>query len=207
MEQKVEPKVIISQKSGNQLEFLSTEMIDFHSTESVKSYCGEFELTLKGQKKEIRDSIEPKAEIQIWVGNKEGLPKIMAGYIDKIVTEKKEGSDEIIQILGRTYDAFFLVDAKVSGKIIFERGYSQAVREILKDTPFNEGKVENSTGKGILVFRNISLMELIKNITEENGWIFMIDHDKNYYYSPNMPQKSVATLEDKDIKSYKIITE
>jgi prophage tail gpP-like protein len=206
MERKVELKVIISQKSGNQLEFLSQEIIDFHSTESVKSYCGEFELTLKGQKKEIRDSIEPKAEMQIWVGNKEGIPKIMAGYIDKIVTEKKENSEEIIKILGRTYDAL-LVDTKVSGKIIFERGYSQAVREILKDTPFKEGKVENSTGKGILIFRNISQMEVIKNITEENGWIFMIDHDKNYYYSPNMPQKSVATLEDKDIKSYKIVKE
>ena len=205
MERKIETKVIISQESGSVLELRTPDIIDFHSTESVAAYCGSFELTLKSQKKENRDVIQPKAEMQIWVGEKEGdLHKLMAGYIDEIVTEKKQDMDEVLKISGRSYDSL-LVDTKISGNMVFEEGYSDVIRQLLKNTPFKEGKVEDSTGRGVLFFRNISVMEVIRNITEENGWIFNLDHDKNYHYFKNRPQEVAKTLEAEDIKSYRIV--
>ena len=158
MAEKTDIKIIMNSRKGK-LEFSSGEAINFHSNASVSSYCDAYELTLKDQKKEIRDLIEPKIEIEIWVCVKgDGFQKIMAGYIDKIVTEKKEESDAIIKIYGRSYAAF-LVDTKISGKIEFHDGYSQVVRMILKDTPFSEGKVDNSSEKGVLIFRNISIIK------------------------------------------------
>lgn len=205
MEEKNECKVIIYSKSGK-FEISNPEMLDFHSKVSVETYCAIFNLTFKSPSEEIRNSIEPKQEIEIWTGKKEELHKIVAGYIDKIVTEKKENSDEVTHLIGRSYDAL-LVDTKISGKIVFEAGYTQIIRMLLKNTPFSEGEVVDSKGSGILYFRNIAIMEIIKNITEYNNWAFRLDYDKKYYFIPCLPQKSVRTLGEKDIKSYKFVKE
>jgi len=203
MGEQTELKVFMYSRTGR-LEIPSTDIINFHSNASVKSYCDTFQLTLKQQKGELGSLIEPKKEIEIWAGKKEEFHKLIAGYIDKIVTEKKENLDEITQIFGRSYDAV-LVDTKISGKIDFEQGYSQAIRMLLKNTPFSEGEVENSTGKGTLIFRGIAIMEIIKYIVEVSGWIFRLDYDKKYHFIRALPQKSVHTLENKDIKSYRIV--
>jgi hypothetical protein len=205
MEEKSECKAIIYSKSGK-LEISSTEMLNFHSTASVKAYCAIFELTFKSPKKEISDLIEPKQEIEVWTGKKEELHKIMAGYIDKIMTEKKENSDEVMRIIGRSYDAL-LVDTKISGKIVFEEGYSQVIRMLFKSMPFTEGEVVGSSEKGIIFFRNIAIIEIIKNIADYNGWAFRLDYDKRYYFTPSLPQTNIPTLGSKDIKSYKFVRE
>jgi hypothetical protein len=204
MEKQPESKVIIYSRTGK-IEIARSEIIDFHSTSSVDSFCASIELTIRGQKKEIKDLIEPKREIEIWIKIKENWEKLEAGYIDKIVLEKKENSDETIQIYGRSYEAI-LVDTKITGIIEFRQGYSNVIRAILKDTPLVEGEVENSSEEGTIFFRNIAIIEVIKNIMENNNWIFRVDKNKIYYFSKN-PPKNEHHLGSNDIKGYRIVKE
>jgi hypothetical protein len=198
-----ESKVIIFSKKGK-IELNTSEIIDFHGSASVSSFAGDFHLNLKGQRKEVCDSITPKDEIEIWAGNHEsGLHKIMAGFIDKIVMNKNEKSEETMEILGRTYEAI-LIDTKISGKIEFKAGYAEVVRTVLKNSPFIEGELVVGREQGVLIFHNISVMELIQNILEDNAWVFILDYDKKYSFLPKMPEK-VHNLEKKDIRSYKFV--
>lgn len=203
MEKRNENKVIIYSRTGK-LEIPREEILNFHSIGSVDSFCDSIELAIKGQKKEIRDLIEPKKEIEVWIKIAEDWKKIVAGYIDKVVTEKKENSDEITKIYGRSYEAI-LVDTKIAGRIEFKQGYSEVIRTILKNTPLIEGDVENGSEEGTFLFRGIAIMEIIKNMVEYNHWTFMVDEDKKYYFKKTFPQKTIPSLGSKDIKSYRIV--
>ena len=122
MQKTVDKRIVIRKVSGTAYEIPDSEIIDFKSTESVESFCGLFELSLHTENKETRDLVGPKDEIEIWVGYKDqGLNKIMAGYIDRVVIEKKESSAEIMYVFGRSYDSI-LTDHKVSVKLTIPKG-------------------------------------------------------------------------------------
>jgi hypothetical protein len=198
-----ESKVIILSKKGK-IELCTSEVIDFHGSASVSTFAGNFHLNLKGQSQEICDSILPRDEIEIWCGKHEtGLHKIMAGFIDKIVMKKNEKSEETIEIHGRTYEAI-LIDTKVSGKIEFKAGYAEAIRALLKNSPFIEGELAAGREIGNLVFHDISMMEIIQNMLEDNAWVFILDYDKKYSFLPRMPEK-VHNIGKKDILKYEFV--
>ncbi len=201
MDEPSDCKVVIYSKT-EKMEFLQSNIENFQSTASVVAYCDIFELNLKSQKI-ISNLIEPKQEIEIWAGKKGVFVKIMAGYIDEVVAQKKDASGETVQINGRSYTAI-LTDTRISGKIDFKNGYSEVISLIFKNTPFIEGKVDHGDEKGTLFFRNIAIIEIIKNLSEHNGWVFRMDYDKKYYFTRNLPEK-VHQLDSKDILSYKIV--
>jgi hypothetical protein len=197
-----ECRVIIYGNKGK-IELPSSEIIDFQSKDSLNAQCGSLELKIKGQKKEITDSIEPKNEIEVWVSQKGESHKLAAGYIDEIILEGAENSEETIQIIGRSYESI-LVDKKISGTISFENGYAQVIKKILEDTPIKEGNIQTGTEKGTINFRNISKMEIIQNIAEHTTWIFDVDKDKKAMFLPKLPERPAHLIKKEDIKKYKI---
>lgn len=201
-ENKTECRVIIYGKTGK-IELPSSEMIDCHVKQSIGSQCDLLELKIKGQKKEITDLIEPKREIEVWVGSKDKLNKLAAGYIDEIAIEVNENSEEKIQIVGRSYESI-LVDKKISGAISFDNGFAQVIKKILEDTPLQEADIQTGKEKGTIIFRNISKMEIIQNISEHTTWVFDVDREKKVLFLPKLPEKPAHVIKKEDMKSYTI---
>ena len=182
-----------------------SDILSMKTTSSVNQYCGTFIVTVKddaGQNSKIADV---KNEIEIWAGYVEtGINKIMAGYIDELVFQKKEESGVTVEIHGRSYESF-LFDNKVSGKIEFTKGFSQVVREILKGSPFNQKGIQDSEGAGVVIFRNTPMIDLIRQLSEDISWVFRIDYDKVFYFQPTFSGTTQHhTLTTKDVKSFKI---
>lgn len=198
-------KIIIINRVGKRNRISDSDILNIETSASVDQYCGTFNVTLKNDGGKNSKIAEPKDEIQIWAGYAEtGIKKIMAGYIDEVQIQKKEESGETVEIFGRSYESL-LFDQKVSGKIEFTKGFSQVVRKILDNSPFNLKKIKDSEGAGTVIFRNIPIIDLIRQLSETCGWTFRIDYDKVFYFQPTLPTKTHArALTTKDMKSYKI---
>lgn len=205
MKKKAIKKIIIIDRFGKTKQLPDSDILNIHATSSVDHYCGSFNVVLKNEAGKNSKIAEATNEIEIWAGYAEtGLKKIMAGYIDKIVFQKKEESGETVELQGRSYESF-LFDKKVSGKIQFTNGFSQVVREVLKTSSFDLKEIQDSKGTGVVIFRNIPIIDLIRQLSEENGWAFRIDYDKKFYFKPDLQSTTHHhTLTAKDMKSYKI---
>ena len=205
MEKKAIKKIVITNLFGETKQVPDSDILSIQTSSSVDHYCGSFNIILKNEAGKNSKIAEATNEIEIYAGYAEtGMKKILAGYIDKIVFQKKEESGETLEINGRSYESF-LFDKKVSGKIQFTKGFSQVVREILKTSPFDLKEIQDSEGTGVVIFRNISIIDLIRQLSEENGWVFRIDHDKKFYFKPEVSDTTHHhTLTTKDMKSYRI---
>lgn len=205
MSEKTAIKKIVISHSGKASEILESDILNIQTTESVEQYCGTYHVSLKNTNGKNTRVAEPRDEIDIWLGSEEtGINKVMAGYIDQVVFEKREESGETMQINGRSY-ASVLLDTKVSGKIQYDNGLSQVLREVLKTTPLKPDGIQDIKGTGVVMFRNIPIIDLVRQITEECGWVFMVDHDKVFHFRSTQPSRNVGNITDVDMKTYRIV--
>jgi hypothetical protein len=198
-------KITIIDRVGRVSQLPESDILRLKTSASVNQYCGTFHVTLKNDDGKNSKIAEPKTEIEIWAGYAEtGINKIMAGYIDEIVIQKKEESGETVEIFGRSYVSL-LFDTKVSGKIQFTKGFSQVVRKILNGSPFDLKGIQESEGTGVVFFKNITVVDLIRQLSEDIEWVFRIDYDKVFYFGPTFPSKTHPdAITTKDMKGYKI---
>lgn len=205
MEKKAIKKIIIIDHFGETKQLSDSDILNIQTSSSVDHYSGSFNVMLTNEAGKNSKIAEATNEIEIWAGYAEtGMKKIMAGYIDNIVFQKKEESGETVELQGRSYESF-LFDKKVSGKIQFTNGFSQVVREILKTSPFDLKEIQDSKGTGVVIFRNIPIIDLIRQLSEEVGWVFRIDYDKKFYFKPDLRSTTHHhTLTAKDLKGYKV---
>lgn len=197
-------KIVVKDQSGKPREISGPAILNIKSRASVSEYCGTFNVTLRNDNGLNTKVVEPKEEMEIWAGYEgEGISKIMAGYVDKVILSKNEESKETVEISGRSYESL-LFDTKVSGKIEYTSGLSQVVREILKGLPFDLSGILDSKGTGVVIIRNTPVIDIIRQISEENGWVFRIDYDKVAHFEPIDSAVKTHTLKSEDIKSYKI---
>lgn len=198
-------KIIVIDHVGKANQLPDSDILNIKTSASVNQYCGTFHVTLKNDDGRSSKIVQVKNEIEIWAGYAEtGIGKIMAGYIDEIVLQKKEGSGETVDICGRSYESL-LFDTKVSGRIQFANGLSQVVREILSGGPFNLDGIQESEGSGVVIFRNIPMIDLIRQLSEDIGWVFRIDYEKVFHFQPALPSQTHShTITTKDMKSYEI---
>ncbi len=198
-------KVLIIKSSGKTEEIPDPEIIKIETHASVEQYCGTFHISLKSMNRKNPELIEEKDEVEIWAGYEgKGISKIMAGYVDRIVLEKTENSDETMQVYGRSYESV-LLDSRITGRIEYTNGLGQVLREVLKETPLKLDDIQDTEGSGIVMLRNIPLIDVVRQIAEELNWEFRVDLDKVFHFHPYVPPKSVVTLTSKDIKAYKIV--
>jgi hypothetical protein len=198
-------KIIVRSISGKAREIPESALVNFHSDASVSEYCAKFQLLLTNENGVNSKIVELKEEIEIWTGYKgEAMGKIMGGFIDKIVLSKNQNLEETIEITGRGYESL-LFDNKVTGKIQYTEGLSQVVREVLKRFPFNLKGIIDSIGLGVVVFRNCPIIDIIRQICEENNWVFYIDYDKVVHFEPEPSFPKPHTIKPEDIKSYKFV--
>ena len=198
-------KIVVTDRSGKAHEIPDSDILSIKTRASVAEYCGTFDVALRNDEGKNSKVTEPKDEMELWAGYSEtGMGKIMAGYVDRIIFKKEEESGETVEILGRSYESV-LFDTKVTGRIQYSDGLSQVVREVLKNTPFNPKGILGSKGIGVVVYRNIPMIDLIRQISEENGWVFRIDYDKTAHFEPFSPSPAAHTLTSKDMKSFKIV--
>lgn len=197
-------KIVITKVSGKREEILRAELKNVKTSASVRVYCGVFVFILESENRKKSEMPEPKDEVEIWMGEKGGeMNKVMAGYIDKIVFEKSEKSAETAEVYGRSYDSI-LVDSRITGRIKYSNGLSQVIREVLKNTQLKPDDIRNTSGNGIVIFRNTPLIDAIRQIAEELNWTFSVDYDKVFHFHPYVEPKNVGTIDLKDVKSYKI---
>jgi hypothetical protein len=198
-------KILVIDRVGQINQLPDSDILQIKTSASVSQYCGTFHVTLKNDNGKNSKIAEARNEIEIWAGYAEtGIDKIMAGYIDEVVLQKKEESGETVEIYGRSYESL-LFDTKVSGKIQFTNGLSQVVREILSGSTFNLKGIHDSEGSGVVIFRNISMIDLIRQLSEDMGWVFRIDYDKVFHFRPTLPSKTHPhTITTKDMKGYRI---
>lgn len=205
MEKTPVKKVIVIDRFGKSREISDSDILNIKTSASVSEYCGTFQVTLKNDGGKNSKLVEPRDEIELWAGYKEeGIAKIMAGYVDNIVFQKKAESGEIAEILGRSYESL-LFDIKITKKITYTQGLSQVVREVLNGFPFNLSGVLDSKGSGVVMLRNIPVIDVIRQVSEENGWIFRIDYDKVVHFEPFYSSVKIHNLKSEDIKNYKIV--
>lgn len=198
-------EIFVIKGSVGKLKLPDSDITKIETRESVEYYCGTFHLGLKSESRDRSKLPEPKDEVEIWLGSKESeLKKVMAGYVDRVVFEKKEGSSETMEVFGRSY-ASLLVDSRIAGKIEYSDGLSQVIREIIKKTPFRPDDIQDISGKGIVFFRNTPLIDIIRQVAEEVNWEFGIDHDKVFHFHPYVKRESVGKLDLKDAKSYRLV--
>ncbi len=205
MEKTPTKKVIVIGRSGESREISDSEILRIHTSASVSEYCGTFQVTLKNDGGKNSKLVEPKDEIELWAGYKEeGISKIMAGYVDRIVFQKKVESGEIAEIFGRSYESL-LFDTKITRKIQYTEGLSQVVREVLKGSPFNLSGILNSEGSGVVMLRNTPVIDVVRQVSEENRWAFHIDYDKVVHFEPLASFVKTHNLKLEDIKDYRIV--
>lgn len=206
MEKKTPVKeVVVIDRSGKSHEISDSDILHIKTHASVAEYCGTFDVVLKNDEGKNSKVAEPKDEMELWAGHSEtGIGKIMAGYVDHIIFKKEEESGETVEISGRSYESV-LFDTRIKGRIDYSNGLSQVVREILKDTPFDLKGILDSKGTGVVMFRNIPAIDLIRQISEENGWVFSIDFDKVAHFGPFIPSPPKHALTSKDMKSFRIV--
>jgi hypothetical protein len=198
-------KVVVIDHFGTAREISGSDILHIKTRASVAEYCGTFDVVLKNDEGKNSEAAEPKDEMELWAGYpKTGIEKIMAGYVDRIILKKEAESGETVEILGRSYESF-LFDTEVTGRIEYSEGLSQVVREVLKGTPFNPKGILDSKGTGVVMFRNIPAIDLIRQVSEENGWVFRIDYDKTAHFEPFTPSSPTHTLTTKDVKGFKIV--
>lgn len=197
-------KIIDSQ--GTTKDVSPKDITSIHTSESIMKYAGTFDVLLDNTEGKNSKLCETKDEVEIWLGYKKtGIKKVMAGFIDEILLEKDGQSKETMRLQGRSYSSI-LLDTKFSGKINYTEGFSQVLREILKNTPLKPDGILNTEGKGVIIFRNTPLIDIVRQIAEEIGWTFRVDHNKVFHFNPiTPPKKSGITLTDKDIKSFRIV--
>lgn len=202
---KIMNKIIVRNFAGNAREIPKSALINFHSNASVSEYCAKFQLLLKSENDVNAKGVEPKEEIEFWTGNEgEAIGKLMGGYIDKIVLSKNQNLEETIEITGRSYESL-LFDNKFTGKIQYNEGLSQVVREVLKRFPFNLKGINDSTGMGVVMFRNCPIIDIIRQICEATNWVFYVDYDKVAHFEPKPSFPEPHTIKPEDIKSYKFV--
>ena len=64
----------------------------------------------------------------------------------------------------------------------------------------------DTQGHGVIMFRNILLINVIRQITEKQNWTFEVDHDNVFQFKPfSKPKHSGITITDKDIKSIIVV--
>jgi hypothetical protein len=200
--------VKITNSQGRTKKISSTDLLSIQTSKSIMNYAGTFEIVVDNTGGKNSKLCEPKDEVEIWLGYKEtGIGKVMGGFIDRIVLEKSEESKETIRLQGRSYSSV-LLDSKVSGRINYSQGYSQVLRELLKETPLKPEGIPNTEGKGTIIFRNAPLIDVVRQVAEEMVWTFEVDHDKVFHFKPFTPPKnSGITLTDKDMKSFRFVKE
>lgn len=198
--------VRITNSWGSTNEVSSKDLLRIQTKESMLRYAGMFDILIDNTNGKNSRLCEANDEVEIWLGYEEtGTGKVMAGFIDRVIFEKDEESRKTIRLQGRSYSSV-LLDRKISGKIHYTEGYSQALREILKDTPLKPDGILNTKGKGTIIFRNAPLIDVIRQLAEEAGWTFKVDHDKVFHFKPfTPPENSGITLTDKDIISYRFV--
>lgn len=204
------PKKIvrITNSQGITKEVSSEDLSSIQTKESIMSYAGTFDLLIDNTNGKNSKLCEVRDEIEIWLGYEETVvKKVMAGFIDRVVLEKDEESKNTMRLQGRSYSSI-LLDTKISGKIHYTKGYSQVLREILKNTHLKPDGVLNTQGKGTIIVRNAPLIDVVRQLAEEVGWTFRVDHDKVFHFKPITPPKdSGITLTDKDIRSLRFVKE
>ena len=200
--------VKITNSQGRTKEISSKDLLSIQTSKSIMNYAGTFDIVVDNTGGKNSKLCEPKDEVEIWLGYKEtGIGKVMGGFIDRVILEKSEESKETMRLQGRSYSSV-LLDSKVSGKIHYTQGYSQVLRELLKETPLKPKGILNTEGKGTIVLRNAPLIDVVRQIAEEMVWTFEVDHDKVFHFKPfTPPKKSGITLTDKDIKSFRFVKE
>lgn len=206
---KIPKKIVkITDSKGITKEVPSDDLLSIQTKESIMSYAGTFDLLLDNTNGKNSKLCEVRDEIEIWLGYKEtGVKKVMAGFIDRVVMEKDEESKRTMRLQGRSYSSI-LLDRKISGRIDYTKGYSQVLREILKNTYLKPDGVLNTRGKGTIIVRNAPLIDVVRQLAEEVGWTFRVDHDRVFHFKPiTPPKKSGITLKDKDIKSLRFVKE
>ena len=197
-------KVIVINRFGRTQEISDSDILNIKTSSSVSEYCGTFQVTLKNDGGKNSKLVETKNEIGIWAGSKEeGIRKIMAGYVDRLVLEKKTETGEKAEIFGRSYESL-LFDTKVTIRVEYTEGLSQVVREVLKGFPFDLRGIKDSIGLGVLIVRNTPAIDIIRQISEENGWVFRIDYDKVVHFEPYVQPVKTHNIKSEDIKDYKI---
>jgi len=200
--------VRIVNKEGRTSEVPSDDIINIQTSESIMCYAGTFDIVVDNTKGKNSKLCEPRDEVEIWLGYKEtGTNKVMGGFVDRIVFEKSEEPKEIVRLQGRSYSAV-LLDTKVSGKIHYTEGYSQVLRELLEETPLKPDGIRDTKGEGLIIFKKVALIDIVRQLAEELVWTFKVDHDKVVHLEPfSPPKKSGITLTDKDIKSLRFVKE
>ena len=200
--------VRITNSQGVTKEVPSKDLLSIQTKESVMRYAGTFDILVDNTNGKNTKLCELRDEVEIWLGYKEtGTGKVMAGFLDRIIFEKDEESKHTIRLQGRSYSSV-LLDTKISRKIHYTEGYGQVLKEILKNTPLKTDGVLKTKGKGTIIFRNVPLIDVVRQLAEEIGWTFKVDHDKVFHFNPVTPPKdSGITLTDKDIKSLRFVKE
>jgi hypothetical protein len=200
--------VKITNSQGRTKEISSKDLLSIQTSKSIMNYAGTFDIIVDNTGGKNSKLCEPKDEVEIWLGYKETeIGKVMGGFIDRVILEKSEESKETMRLQGRSYSSV-LLDSKVSGKIHYAQGYSQVLRELLKETPLKPKGILDTEGKGTIVLRNVPLIDVVRQIAEEMVWTFEVDHDKVFHFKPvTPPKKSGITLTDKDIKSFRFVKE
>jgi len=200
--------VRIIDHEGRANEVPSDDILNIQTSESITCYAGTFDVVVDNTKGKNSKLCEPKDEVEIWLGYKETeTKKVMGGFIDRIVFEKSEESKETMRLQGRSYSSV-LLDTKVSGKINYTEGYSQVLRDFLEKTPLSPNGIRDTEGEGVIILKNVPLIDVIRQLAEELVWTFSVDHDKVVYFEPfSPPKKSGITLTDKDIKSLRFVKE
>jgi len=200
--------VKITNSQGRTKEISSKDLLSIQTSKSIMNYAGTFDIIVDNTGGKNSKLCEPKDEVEIWLGYKETeIGKVMGGFIDRVILEKSEESKETMRLQGRSYSSV-LLDSKVSGKIHYTQGYSQVLRELLKETPLKPKGILDTEGKGTIVLRNVPLIDVVRQIAEEMVWTFEVDHDKVFHFKPvTPPKKSGITLTDKDIKSFRFVKE
>lgn len=189
-------------------EIPSKDVLSIQTVESVMKYAGTFDILVDNSEGKNTKLCEIKDEVEIWIGYQDkGTKKVMAGFVDRIIFEKDQESKRTMRLQGRTYAAF-LLDTRISGKVQYANGYSEVLRKLLDGTPLRPDGILDTTGKGTVIFRNIPLIDVVRQLAEALGWTFRVDHDRVFHLEPYAPPKdSGITLTDKDIKSLKFVKE
>jgi len=183
------------------------DMTNIHSSGSVNKYADTFEISLDNSKGKYSNFGKKREEIEIWLGYEEtGVTKVLGGYVERALVIVKDGK-HTVKIQGRSFFSF-LLDNRISGKFEYKEGFSQVLREALKNTPLKGNNILNTQGKGTVILRNIPFVDLFRQLAEEINWTFKVDHNKVVHFNPITPPKhSGIKITDKDIKEMTLIRE